>query len=194
MNKSCPQIARSSGRDHHCAVVLPDICFAAWLCMVVYVEKAVRVYHLWPRSMGFWQLAAGKVVWCKGFTGRRKRQQEDKTRSSVQYFISSFDRSNMRGELVNVPFLQYPPFLHLQVSDIKHVWNVSIFCFSSYHANPASQCLGFMQQCHMEEIWFSSPGNFVENLKWSCGLSESVWNLNWTKASEQKVKIGLIYF
>lgn len=53
INKPCPQIARSSGRDHHCAVVLPDICFAAWLCAVVYVEKAVCVYHLWPRSMGF---------------------------------------------------------------------------------------------------------------------------------------------
>lgn len=53
INKPCPQIARSSERVHHCVVVLPDICFAAWLCMVVYVEKAVCVYHLWPRSMGF---------------------------------------------------------------------------------------------------------------------------------------------
>lgn len=37
--------------DHHCANALPDICFAAWLCTVVYVEKAVCVYHLWLRSM-----------------------------------------------------------------------------------------------------------------------------------------------
>lgn len=62
INKLCPQIARSSGRDHHCVVALADICFAAWLCTVVCAEKAVCVYHLWHRSMGFGQFAAGKVV------------------------------------------------------------------------------------------------------------------------------------
>lgn len=101
-NKPCPQIARSSGRDHRCAVASPHICFAAWQRTVVCAEKAVRVYHLWHRSMGLWQLAAGKAVRCKGFTGRRKSQQGGAVMSAA---LLSARLSHDRAEkLINVHF------------------------------------------------------------------------------------------
>lgn len=200
INKPCPQIARSSGRDHHCAVVLPDICFAAWLCTVVYVEKALCVYHLWPRSMGFWQLAASSIVWWK------KREPGGKMSCSLQHFLSLVKRSaDMQGdELVNVSFITI--FAAEQsgerAPDMKHVWNVSTPCFSTRHVNQASCSLGFMRQRHMEEIWFGSleivlkfsSAKLISCLKWSCVPSESAPDVNWTNVWQGEVRMGPIYF
>lgn len=118
--------------DHHCANALPDICFAAWLCTVVYVEKAVCVYHLWLRSMWSWQLAAGKVVGCDGFTGRRKSQQSKDEECGSSLFLRSRGHVMIVKKSIMVWFTAEQQNCK-RLPDIKCVWNVSVFHFSSGH-------------------------------------------------------------
>lgn len=99
INKPCPQIARSSGRDHQCAVLLPHICFAAWLCTVVYVEKAVCVYHLWPRSMRFLTVGCRqRLSDAKVSLGDKRTNKETRRGAWMSSLPSLHERSNNMRE------------------------------------------------------------------------------------------------
>lgn len=73
------EIARSSGRDHHCTVVLPNICFAAWLCTMVYVEKAVCVYIIF--GPGPWDFDS----WLQARLSDTKEKKELMRRQDEEY-------------------------------------------------------------------------------------------------------------
>lgn len=122
--------------------------------MCVCISSLVQVYEI---------LTVGGRQGClmKTLTGR----QDGLFSVTLSLFAEEVKRSNARRKLVNVPFMF--SFTAEQsckrVPNMNHIFNASISCFSSRHVNSASHSLGFKQQHHMEEIWFRSPGNCVEN-------------------------------
>lgn len=61
-----------AAQDHRCAVVLPDICFAARLRKVVYVEITLCVCVCWVRGFSLLESllmrftkSKGKIRWKK---------------------------------------------------------------------------------------------------------------------------------
>lgn len=103
------------------------------------------------------------------FHGEKKeltRRQDEKLRSATLSVFAREVKQRVGRKLINVRVISR--FTEEQscerVPDIKHVWNVSIFLILplAMQRLPLIPSV-FMRHQHMEEIWFSSPGNRVEN-------------------------------